>query len=667
MRSFSCLPILLLLPLPALAQLAPAAVTGDDNEIVVLGSGLPLPPGTPAYGSSTIDRKRLTDEASDRVENVLKDVAGFEQFRRSDSRSANPSAQGVTLRALGGNASSRALVLLDGVPIADPFFGYIPFTALSGDRLSGVRITRGGGAGPFGAGAVAGTVELVSATRTDLPHYSGSAFYGSNDAMSLAGSVSPDLGGGYATMSGRFERGDGFFTTPDSQRVSSTVRARYRDWSTGLRAVAPIDAQTEVQFRGLLYGDKRTLRFKGADSSSEGQDASIRLIHRGAWQVDALAYVQARNFTNRVINAAGALTLDQRNTPSTGVGGKIEVRPPVGPNHVLRVGVDVRIASGELYETGYIPTVKRRNAGGRTSTTGIFVEDDWTIGKLILTAGVRGDRWTITDGFFREQDAAGVLTTNNRFADRDGVEATGRAGVLFQADEAIAFRVAGYTGFRLPTLNELYRPFVVFPITTEANADLGLEKLRGFEGGVDLTPVRGVTVGVTAFYNRLDGAIANVTNPARTNTRQRQNVDAVVAKGIEVTAGITRGQFSFDASYAYGDSIVRSRISAALNGKIPSQSPRHAASATLGWVPLQNWLLSGTARYVGKQYEDDLQTDVLPDALTFDAVARIGINRHVALVVRGENLFNETVVTRNQAGSIDLGTPRTLWVGVRLN
>jgi outer membrane receptor protein involved in Fe transport len=681
MRSVYSLPLLLMLPLPAVAQNAvasrippapvPATVTEDNNEIVVLGSGLPLPPGTPAYGSSTIDRTRLTNEASDRVENVLRDVAGFQQFRRSDSRSANPSAQGVTLRALGGNASSRALVLLDGVPLADPFFGYIPFNALSGDRLSGVRITRGGGAGPFGAGAVAGTVELVSATRADLPRYSGSAFYGSDDAMSVAASVSPDLGGGYATLSGRFERGDGFFTTPENQRVPATVRARYRDWSTGLRTVAPIDAQTEVQFNGLLFGDNRTLRFNGADSSSEGQDASVRLIHRGAWQVDALAYVQARNFSNKVISSTNfRLTLDQRNTPSTGIGGKIELRPPVGPDHVLRVGVDARVAIGQLYEdaystvTGQVTT--RRTAGGKTSTTGLFVEDDWTLGKLILTAGVRGDRWTITDGFFRERNAAGVLTTNQSYADRDGVEATGRAGALFQANDAVALRVAGYTGFRLPTLNELYRPFVVFPITTQANANLGLEKLRGFEGGVDLTPMRGVKIGVTAFYNRLDDAIANVTIGAV--TRRRENVDAVVAKGIEVTAGVTRGQFSFDASYAYSDSIVHgSGASAALNGFVPSQSPRHAASATLGWAPLQNWLLSGTVRYVGKQYEDDLQTDVLPDALTFDAVARVGITRHVALVVRGENLSNETVVTRNQAGSIDLGTPRTLWVGVKLN
>src|SRR3546814_803606 len=109
-------------------------------------------------------------------------------------RAANPTAQGVTLRALGGNATSRALVLLDGVPQADPFFGYIPFNALVPDRLSVVRITRGGGAGPFGAGAVAGTIELGSATRSDLPPYEASLFAGSRDSLMASANFSPDVG-----------------------------------------------------------------------------------------------------------------------------------------------------------------------------------------------------------------------------------------------------------------------------------------------------------------------------------------------------------------------------------------------------------------------------------------------------------------------------------------
>jgi len=666
LRRLRALPVLLALaPLAAWAQDTAQADQGGD--VVVLGRGLALPPGAPAYGAVTIDRTRLDGDASGRVEDVLADVAGFQQFRRSDSRSANPSAQGVTLRALGGNASSRALVLLDGVPIADPFFGYIPFTALSPDRLAAVRITRGGGSGPFGAGAVAGTIELVSAGRADLSSVAGSAFYGSDNAVALTGAVAPTLGSGFAILSGRFERGDGFFTTPEAQRVPATARARYRDWSGGLRAVASIGAATELQFNATLFDDHRTLRFVGADSSSQGQDASIRLIHRGGWQIDALAYLQARNFTNKVISATSfRLTLDQRNTPATGIGGKIELRPPLGADHVLRVGADLRLARGQLYEDAYAggAVSTRRTAGGDSSTLGAFVEDDWTIGRLVLTGGARIDRWTLTGGFLQEHSGAGPVVTDNRFADRDGSEATARAGLLYHLDPALALRAAAYTGFRLPTLNELYRPFVVFPITTQANAALGPERLRGAEVGADATPIGGVTLGLTAFYNRLGGAIANVT--IGPNLRQRRNVDAIIARGVEATLQARHGAVSLSASYAFSDSHVEaSGASVQLNGFIPAQSPRHTASATLAWAPHAGPSLSATLRYVGRQYEDDLQTDMLPAATTVDMVARLPIARRLALVARAENLFDATVVTRNAGGSMDLGTPRTLWIGLR--
>lgn len=663
--------ILLSVPTLALAQ-APGDAPGDASQIIVTGAGLDLPPGTPAYGSVVIDRQRLMDSASGRIESVLADVAGFQQFRRSDSRSSNPSNQGATLRALGGNASSRTLVLLDGVPIADPFFGYIPFSALVPERLSVVRVTRGGGIGAFGAGAVAGTIELASATRAQLPDFSASAFYGSRDATEVSAGLTQDLGGGYVALSGRWDRGDGFQTTPRDQRVAATVPAAYDGWSTNLRAVAPISATSELQFRATLFQDDRTLRFAGADSMSQGQDASIRYINRGPWQVDALAYIQARNFSNIVISSSTfRKSLDQRNTPSTGTGGKIEIRPPVGPDHVLRLGVDTRLATGDMYEDAFNansaanPRTFLRHAGGDQWTTGVFAEDDWTPeglgGKLVLTGGLRGDRWSIRNGFYRQASATTGTTTGGDFADRADWEVSGRVGALYRASQAFALRAAAYSGFRLPTLNELYRPFVVFPIRTEANAALTPEKLKGVEAGVDLTPLAGITLSATAFYNRLDDAIANVT--IATNVRQRQNVDRIVAKGVELTAAAALGDVHLSASYAYSHSTVRAP-GAAFDGFTPAQSPRHAASATIAYSPASGPSLSTTLRYVAKQFEDDLQSDVLPDALTLDAVARLPVGHGVSLVARGENLFDETVVTRNAGGSMDLGTPRTLWIGV---
>ena len=659
--------VLLAIPTVAFAQ-APDDAAADSSTIIVTGEGLELPPGTPAYGSVVIDRQRLLDSASGRIESVLGDVAGFQQFRRSDSRSSNPSNQGATLRALGGNASSRTLMLLDGVPIADPFFGYIPFSALAPERLSVVRVTRGGGIGAFGAGAVAGTIEMASATRDQLPDFSASAFYGSRDSTELSAGLTQDLGGGYVSLSGRWDRGDGFQTTPKDQRVAATVPAAYDGWSTNLRAVAPLSATSELQFRATLFEDNRILRFKGADSMSQGQDASIRYINRGAWQVDALAYIQARNFANIVMSSSTfRKSLDQRNTPSTGIGGKIEIRPPVGDAHMLRLGVDTRFATGDMYEDAYNANVATnprtflRHAGGDQWTTGFFVEDDWTLGRLVLTGGGRADRWSISNGFYHQASATTGATTGSDYADRSDWEFSGRVGALYHASDAFALRASAYSGFRLPTLNELYRPFVVFPITTQANAALTPEKLKGAEAGVDLTPIEGITLSATAFYNRLDDAIANVT--VATNTRQRQNVDRIDAKGVELTAAAKLGDFNLSASYAYSHSRVRAP-GAAFDGFTPAQTPRHAASATVAYSPAHGPSLSTTLRYVAKQYEDDLQSDVLPDALTLDAIARLPIGHGISLVARGENLFDETVVTRNAGGSMDLGTPRTLWIGV---
>ena len=107
----------------------------------------------------------IANSSTGRLEEVLGNVAGFQQFRRSDSRSSNPTAQGVTLRGLGGNASSRTLVVLDAVPVTDPFFGHVPFSALPFERLDRVTVLRGGGSGAFGAGAVAGIRELAAIER----------------------------------------------------------------------------------------------------------------------------------------------------------------------------------------------------------------------------------------------------------------------------------------------------------------------------------------------------------------------------------------------------------------------------------------------------------------------------------------------------------------------
>ena len=641
----------------------------EEGVIVVLGEGLEDTPSVVAYSSSEIERETIISAPSGRIEDVLSNVAGFQQFRRSDSRSSNPSAQGVTLRALGGNATSRALVLLDGVPIADPFFGYVPLNSINPEQLSSIRVTRGGGSGPFGAGALAGTIELQSADAATLGPFDASLLANNRGATEATASLSQELGAGFGVITGRWDRGQGFFTTADDQRVPASARARFDSWSVGIRGAAPLSDTVELQMRAAAFRDDRTLRFDGADSSSEGQDASLRIVGRGDWEFDALAYMQARNFSNIVISSTRFVrVLDQRNTPSTGLGGKFELRPPVGNDHTLRIGADYRHADGELQEDAYSAftgaLTQRRRAGGVNTNLGLFAENDWSLGALTLTGGLRADRTRISEGFYRALDASGALVTETIASTRSDWAVSWRAGAAFEASDALTLRAAAYTGMRLPTLNELYRPFVVFPVVTQANAELKNELLEGFEVGFDLMPTEAVSFSLTAFDNRVKNAIANVT--LQPNLRQRQNLPAIDAQGVEAVMRVRTGSIKLDGSLAFTDATIDGRdASLALDSNRPPQTPRWAASATLGWSPKPDWDIALTLRHVGAQFEDDQEIDRLESATTLGVFAQVPLKDRFKIVLRGENLSDERIATRNAGGAIDLGTPRTIWAGLR--
>jgi outer membrane receptor protein involved in Fe transport len=662
---------LLAAPLSAQEADPPAdeAESSPAEAIIVTGRGLDPALSTGIYATSILERDVIIASPSGRIEDVLRNVAGFQQFRRSDSRSSNPTAQGVTLRALGGNATSRALVLLDGVPIADPFFGHIPLSAIAPETLGTIRVTRGGGSGPFGAGALAGTIDMESAEPGATAGFLGSAAINNRAESEASGVLTQRLGRGFAVASGRWDRGKGFFTTPENQRVPATARAAFESWNASLRTVAPLTDTVEVQARVGAFRDDRTLRFEGADSFSNGEEASIRLVGRGDWQFDALAYVQARDFGNVVISSTRFTpTLNQRRTPSTGIGGKFELRPPLLEGHDIRIGVDYRRADGELQEeainavSGAI--TERRRAGGATSNLGIFLEDDWQIGPLIINGGLRADRTSITDGFFTAVNASGAPVSSLVAPDRADWAVNWRAGALFYATRRLDLRAAAYTGIRLPTLNELYRPFVVFPVTTQANANLVNERLQGFEIGLDWQPVNALVFSVTAFDNEVEDAIANVT--ITPTLRRRANLHAIEARGIEASVAAKLGRVSIDGSLAWTDAEVRGTgASAALDGNRPAQTPKFAGTLTLAWRPADGWQLAGTLRHVSAQFEDDLETDILAPATTIDAFIAAPLWGKLSLIARAENLTDEPIITRNQGGSIDLGVPRTLWLGVR--
>ena len=673
----------LALPVGAIAQ-EPEALTEDNyhdccvlttlpkDVIIVNGSGqLPMVGADKAQ-----DRTLITDirpGLGNRVENILRDEAGLVQFRRSDGRSAHPTSQGVTLRGLGGNASSRALVTLDGVPQADPFGGWVAWSAYDAVNLGGILVTRGGGSGVDGPGALAGTIALHS-KMIDVEQ--ASLAYGSRGSWDASASFGERIGEGQVEVDGRYSRGDGFIPVAKGQRGAVDRAAPYEQGGLGLRLRfnAGDDSRIEASVRGFF--DRRDRGTDFTESQVDGLDTSFRFLHdpSGSTQLLALGYIQLRDFESGFASVAAgrnsvAPALFQR-VPATGLGARVEVRPGIDYENPLRMGIDWRRTVGRTEEDFFFSGVtpgRHRIAGGSSDTVGAFAE--WTSGDtddgFLWTLSGRVDRWWLGEGYRLERNIAGPVIANLRFAERRGWEGSGRAGVRWSSDNFV-LRAAAYRGWRLPTLNELYRPFRVGAEVTTANEMLKPERLWGGEIGIDWD--NSVTkLSATLFANHLTNAIANVT--LAPNLNQRQNLDAIDSKGVEVSAEQRFGPATLRATYAFTDAKVNASGGAAtLDGRRPAQIAKHGGSVSLrstGSGPFGGF---ATLRYVGKQNEDDLGLLRLDDALTLDAGVSWQLAEAISIEARGENLFDALVPAAISAsGIVERATPRTLWVGARLS
>ncbi|GAB5487914.1 MAG: TonB-dependent receptor [Parasphingorhabdus sp.] len=693
---------------PVLGQ-APANTTsfgyclGDDDEgsdlgcvdgtrlIVVRGTALPEPLGSDAY--STI---RIEPDNQTRIENTLRSVPGLQQFRRSDARSANPTSQGITLRGLGGNASSRALLKLDGVPQSDPFGGWVSWPGYDALPIVEARIQRGGGSGTDGSGSIAGTVDLFSDDVGNLIELG--AAYGSRNSVDADLLFGRELGGGQLTISANYARGDGFVPIIENQRGTVDRQAEFEQAGIAIRYVAPLSEKTELQTNVRVFTDDRERGFEFSDNHNNGADASIRLVDRTSdWQWSALGYAQVRNFDVSFGGVAADRNsvnrvFEQFSVPSTGLGARFEVRPPVGDNIELRIGGDWRRTEGTTNENFFFldnDTPRRqRRAGGSTATYGGFVEASAQVtDALILTGSGRIDFWSIDNGFRREIELInpfpGSVRTDAQFANRSGTEFTGRGGFAFDVAGELTLRGAAYLGWRLPTLNELFRPFRVGPDATAANELLNPEQVKGAELGLDWNSDT-VSVGITAFYNELDDAVANVTLDRGPGLfpgvgfvsgagvfRQRQNLDSIESKGIEIDAkfdleSITTG-LALLAAYSYVDAEVNSSGAAiAVNGLRPAQVPKHNASTSLQWEQDNGTGGSISLRYIGSQFEDDQNIRRLNDALTIDGRLGFAVKDNLFVQGRVENLFDARVETAiNGNAIIERAFPRTFWIELR--
>lgn len=661
------------------ADTADAATAADERprvvgeEVVVTATGLEERLEDAAASVVVLGEAELASAAALALDDVLRRVPGFTLFRRSGSRSANPTIQGASLRGVGGSGAGRALVLADGVPLADPFGGWVAWGRVPRAAVERVEVVRGGASGLYGSSALAGVVHLVRRTPeehalvVDLSAGSQETAAGSAWGSLRRGTWTGAAAAGAAST-------EGYVPVAPEARGAVDRPAGSRHGSFEASVERRGEAGAGVAFRGGLYDEERangTALQENATSIVHGAFELDRLVGRGLLELRARGaeHELEQTFTAVAADRATERPVREQRVPSSLLGLAGRWSAPLGARHTLLVGLEAERRRGTSFERIFFPgRTLELAAGGEQEALGVVVEDVARLGpRLSAVAALRWDRWRNLPRAVSPGESAGEGP-----AARSEEMLSPRLALRFQPRPSLGLLASGYRSFRAPTLNELYRGFRVGDVVTAPNAALGAERLTGAEAGAVWTPAGiggGLRLVATLFWMHLDDPIVNLTVGSGDGLvrRRRENLGALRSRGLEVDSTLAlgdAGRWRLGAAFLWADAeVTDAPADPALEGRRVPQVPELQASARIGWRGRRTDV-GLDLRWSGRQYDDDLNRFELGEALVVDLAAghelAPGLDGYLAV----ENLLDEEVdVGRTPLRTV--GSPRLVRLGVR--
>ena len=635
--------------------------------------------------AATWERESIRDAAPRTIDEMLAREPSFSLYRRQSAVFGNPTSAGVSLRNTGATAASRTLVLLDGVPQNDPFGGWVYWARHDASALESIRITPAARAVVWGSQSPTGVIQMNRRPLFENLHVikAGAGGQGTH-AGSMVHQIADADGGKSFSFAAFGLRSDGFHALDASQRGPIDRKLDIDLWGAesgfAWRAAPGVTIEPRVSW----YAEDRGNGTPMARNSTEALDLSLRLTaeHPGfSWQL--AAWHQMRDFASvftsvNTARTAETLALDQYDVPGRGTGGSLVFQRDDGGRWSFMAGADTRFISGETNET--VGTFRDREAGGKQDFAGLFGSAAFQADALTtLNMAARFDAWWLHDGRRTEASLAdGQILRADALSDRNGSEPSASLEIHRRLGEGVEAWAAAGSGFRMPTLNELHRPFRVRNDIVEANPALDPERVFNLEAGIKWRPEEKLGIELAFFHHWIRDVISNVqvTDPAEIaalvgtlppggSLAQRRNVDEAHVTGVEGRVEWQPAEdIRFDLTGVWAETrFSESRTQPLLEGKPFPQSPDMRIIAGGEWRVHERLCLFAGHEYGAAQYDDALAARRIPDYTSTRIGARWMSGRGI-YQVRVENLFDAEIQTGLASNGLrTYGAPRSLWLG----
>ncbi|CAN5355310.1 TonB-dependent receptor [soil metagenome] len=626
---------------------------------------------------AVVDRRTLSSSGALTLDDRLRRVPGFTLFRRSGSRSANPTTQGVSLRGVGASGASRAIVLKDSVPLNDPFGSWVYWGRVPAESIAEVEIVRGPASDLYGTAAVGGVVSVRTREVADAPVASFDMAYGSEWTPFGSAFASGKSHGWGGSIAGEYFKTDGYIPVAPEQRGAVDTLANVRRTSV-VPFVERRISDSRVFFAGEFYREKRAngTPLQRNDTSINNFSAGADVSLRSAGELTLRSYGGTedyhQSFSAIAVNRQTESLNRLQTVPSQNFGASVRWTRDFRSTTVF-AGGEYRNIRGRSDENGFaggLATVAT-SSGGRESSAGVYLGVlTHPLRRLTLNAGTRYDRWNETHGFSASRNLNTNILTLTHFADREASAFSPRVSALFRINDHISLTGSAARGFRQPTLNELYRSFRVGNVLTLSNENLRAEVATSGEAAVVVNAFdERLYLRAGPYCTRLSETVSNVTLTVTPTliTRQRQNLATTRSCGFEADISVrATPELTFSGGYLHVDAeVIKMAGDQTLVGLYLPQIPKDQGTLEARYSRSRLGTASIQLRAVGGQFDDDQNQLRLSGFVAVDAFISRDISRRASVYAAGENIFN----TRIEAGLtpvLTLAQPRTIRFGIRL-
>jgi outer membrane receptor protein involved in Fe transport len=636
-------------------------VAGASQEIEVTASRTPLALDASASSVRTVTAEQLREAPGYTLDDELRQVAGFQLFRRTSSWVANPTTEGTTLRGLGSTAASRTLVLSDQVPLNDAYGGWIHWNEIPALAVRDVELMRGGASDLYGSSAIGGVIDVVPVTPKQFD-YGLNVAGGSENTSMVDGLLTGAKRGWSGLAASSLFRTDGYILTAPALRGPVDVNSNDHSQSGRLELRREVAGDGDVFLRGNVLNDARS----NGTPLQKNWTRIWRYVGGGDWTAGDIGRFLVRMYgtdqtfrqTFSAINTTrSSETLTSFHVdPSEQVGGAVQWARSFKAFTVV-AGSDVLDNRGTDLEMLSEVSLSARQRG-----EGVYGEVLWQPETWSFAFSSRYDHF----GSFDARQTGG---TPPPLPSIDENVFDPRLGVVKKVSGVLSLTGSVFRAFRGPTMNELYRQGQVGQQITLANASLRSERATGFETGGLVSAGRLGSVRGSYFWTQVNRPVAAVTlSSTPTSTLlKRENLGQLTSKGLSAEWELKPVDFlTVTGGYQFAISTVtKFQAQPSLVGNWTPQVPRNMATLQMRFERAKIGALNVDLRTSGHQFDDQANQFRLAGYAQVDLYAEHSFGRRWRVYSSAQNLLNQPVEA-GRTPLLTLGSPRTVTVGVRI-